>query len=249
MTEAEHSRDGPGPASKFAATHWSVVLTLAQRNAPEFAAAFAKLCRAYWYPFYAHIRQRGHSPEDAQDLTQSFFLHLLVRKPFAGLDPSKGRFRSFLLAALNLFLADQRDRQRALKRGGDREFVSLDAREAEARYGLEPRDERSPDRLFERRWALALLDQVLVRLEQDYAASDRAELFQRLKPFLVEGAHAGSWSEVAGELGLTEGAVKKAVQRLRQRYGLLFREEIAHTLGDPAEVEEELRYLREVLSR
>lgn len=249
MSEPGNSGDGRDSSGKFTATHWSVVLALGQKNAPEFAAAFDKLCRAYWYPLYAHIRQRGHSPEDAQDLTQSFLLHLLTHKPFAGLHPSKGRFRSFLLAALNLFLADQRDRQRALKRGGGRELLSLDARAAETRYGLELVDDRSPDRLFERRWALALLDQVLVRLEQDYAETGRADLFRHLKPFLVEGAHTRTWAEVAGELGLTEAAVKKAAQRLRQRYGLLFREEIAHTLADPAEVEDELRYLREVMSR
>jgi RNA polymerase sigma-70 factor (ECF subfamily) len=249
MKEVESSHGGRGSSARFAATHWSVVLALGQGDAPEFAAAFEKLCRAYWYPLYAHIRQRGHPPEDAQDLTQSYFLHLLVRKPFTGLNPSKGRFRSFLLAALNLFLADQRDHQRALKRGGGREILSIDAREAEARYGSDPADDCSPDRLFERRWALALLDRVLVRLEQDYAATGRAELFRHLKPFLVEGALARTWTEVAAELGLTVEAVKKAAQRLRHRYGLLFREEIAHTLADPAEVEDELRYLRQVMSR
>ena len=249
MVEAENNKGIPDSSYKFTATHWSIVLDLGQGDAPEFAAAFERLCRAYWYPLYAHIRQRGRSPEDAQDLTQSFFLHLLVRKPFTDLNPGKGRFRSFLLAALNLFLADQRDHQRALKRGGGREIVSIDAREAEARYGSEPVDGRSPDRLFEHRWALALLDQVLVRLEQDYAGTGRAELFRHLKPFLVEGALTRTWGEVAGELGLTEDAVKKAAQRLRHRYGRLFRDEIAHTLADPAEVEDELRYLREVMTR
>lgn len=249
MVGDENSSDRPVASYQFTTTQWSAVLNLGQGDTPEFAPAFEKLARGYWYPLYAHIRQHGHSPEDAQDLTQGFFLHLLERKPFAGLHPSKGRFRSFLLAALDLFLADQRDRQQARKRGGGRELISLDAREAESRYGLEPVDDRSPDRLFERRWALALLDQVLIRLEQDYTRTGRAELFQHLKPFLVEGALTRTWAEVAGALGLTEDAVKKAAQRLRQRYGLLFREEIAHTLADPAEVEDELRYLRDVLSR
>lgn len=249
MVGAENSSDSPVGSFKFTTTHWSVVANLAQRDTPEFTTAFESLCRAYWYPLYAHIRQRGHSPTDAQDLTQDFFLHLLERKPFASLRADRGRFRSFLLAALDFFLADVRDRQCAQKRGGGREFISFDATEAEARYGMEPQDDHSPDRLFERRWALALLDQVLARLQQDYAESGRAELFRQLEPFLVEGAQARPWAEVAAELGLTEEAVKKAVQRLRQRYGRLFREQIAHTLADPAEVEDELRYLREVLSR
>jgi RNA polymerase sigma-70 factor (ECF subfamily) len=248
MVGAENSSDGPVGSFKFTTTHWSVVANLAQRDTPEFTMAFENLCRAYWYPLYAHVRQRGHPPPEAQDLTQGFFLHLLERKPFLGLHPAKGRFRSFLLAAVDLFLADQRARQCAQKRGGGRELLPLDATEAEARYRLEPTDDRSPDRLFERRWALALLDQVLVRLQQEYAASGRAELFRQLEPFLVEGAQARPWGDVASELGLTEDAVKKAVQRLRHRYGLLFREEVAQTLADPAEIEDELRHLREVLS-
>jgi DNA-directed RNA polymerase specialized sigma24 family protein len=248
MAGAERSSNRRASACKFEATHWSVVLALGQGDSTAFTTAFEELCSAYWYPLYAHIRQRGHSSQDAQDLTQGFFLHLLVRKPFTGLDPSKGRFRSFLLAALKLFLADQRDHQRALKRGGGCEIVSIDAPAAEARYGLEPVDNRSPDRLFEQRWALALLDRVLVRLEQDYADTDRTALFRHLRPFLVEGGRIQTCAAVAGELGLTEEAVKKAVQRMRWRYGRLFREEIAHTVADPAEVEEELRYLRQVMA-
>jgi RNA polymerase sigma factor (sigma-70 family) len=240
---SETSWAGP---RQFTTTHWSVVLAAQAGDAPECGLALERLCRAYWYPLYAHIRRRGHSPEDAQDLTQGFFLHLIERKPFGGLHPDKGRFRSFLLAALNYYLADERDRQHAQKRGGGREYISLDATAAEARYRLEPVDEDSPDRLFERHWALALLDQVLVRLEQDYAGSDRAEWFRHLEPFLVEGSRTRSYAEVAGDLSTTEEAVKKAVQRLRQRYGRLFREEIAHTLADPTEVEDELRHLREI---
>lgn len=248
MVGVENSGGSEAGVGTFAATHWSVVLALGQEDSPKFTAAFEKLCRAYWYPLYAHIRQRGHSPEDAQDLTQSFFLHLLERRPFAGLHPSKGRFRSFLLAALKFFLADQRDHRLALKRGGGREVVSIDAREAEARYGLESVDSRSPDRLFERRWALALLEQVTAHLASHYADNGQAELFRHLEPFLVEGTCAKSYAAVGDELHLSEAAVSKAVQRLRHRYGQLFREEIAHTLANPAEVEDELRHLREVIS-
>jgi RNA polymerase sigma factor (sigma-70 family) len=249
MMVVEEAIPGWSGPRQFTTTHWSVVLAAAQGETPESAAALERLCRTYWYPLYAHIRRRGRSPEDAQDLTQGFFRHLLERKPFARLHPDKGRFRSFLLAALNYFLADEHDRQNAQKRGGGREIISLDAAEAEARYRLEPTDDRSPDRLFERHWALALLDQVLARLEQDYRATGRDGLFQHLKPFLVEGGRTRPYAEVATDLGLTEEAVKKAVQRLRKRYGLLFREEIAHTLADPAEVEDELRFLSEVMSR
>jgi len=145
-----------GPAT-FATTHWSVVLAAGQRDSPLARAALEKLCRTYWYPLYAYIRRRGCAPEDAQDLTQAFLLHLLQRNPFSSLDQSQGRFRSFLLAALNYFLADQRDRARAEKRGGGRPTLSFDALDAEARYRLEPADQRTPEKLFERRWALTLL--------------------------------------------------------------------------------------------
>ncbi len=247
MRAAENNREDTGREAKFTTTHWSVVLT-AQGDTPASAAALEQLCRAYWYPLYAHVRHQGYSPEDAQDLTQSFFLHLLLRKPFAGVHPEKGRFRSFLLAALTHFLADQRDHDLAQKRGGGRAVVSMDADGAEARYWQEPVDDRSPARLFERRWAVALLEQVLLHLEQDYTETGRAEVFQHLKPFLVEGSKAKSYAAVAAETGLSEEAVKKAVQRLRWRYGRLFREEVAHTVADPAEVEQELCYLRQVMT-
>lgn len=245
---AEHTSESQRGATRFTATHWSVVLGLGQGDAAQFTDAFETLCRTYWYPLYAHVRHHGHSPEDAEDLTQAFFLHLLEHRPFASLNPSKGRFRSFLLGALKRFLADQRDRASAVKRGGGRPCLSLDAGEAEARYRREPVDNQSPDHLFERRWAVALLDRVMDDLAADYAETGRAELFRRLKPFLVEGAHNEPYAAVADELHLPEAAVSKAVQRLRRRYGRLFREEIAHTLADPAGVEDELRHLRAVIS-
>ncbi len=249
MRDAQQSAERSLSSGRFTTTHWSVVLAAAQGDTPAAAAALEHLCQTYWYPLYAHIRHRGYLPEDAEDLTQGFFVHLLVRKPFAGVDPEKGRFRSFLLAALNLFLAEARDFQQALKRGGGRALLSLDAAEAESRYRLEPLDERSPDRLFERRWALAVLERVLARLEEHYTGTGRGDLFRQLKPFLVEGGRTRAYAEVGAELGLTAHAVRKAVQRLRQRYGRLFREEIAQTVADPAEAEEELRFLREVMSR
>ncbi|MEK7677774.1 MAG: sigma-70 family RNA polymerase sigma factor [Verrucomicrobiota bacterium] len=173
---------------------------------------------------------------------------MLERKSFARVDRSKGRFRSFLLAGLNYFLADQRDHDRAQKRGGGLPVPSFDAQAAEQRYRLEPVDDRSPDRLFERRWALALLDQVLARLEQEFRENHQVERFQRLRVFLVAGTGRETHAEVAAELGMTTEAVKKAVHRLRHRYHKLFRQEIARTVADPAEVEEELRHLCAVMA-
>jgi len=231
----------------FATTHWSVVLAAGRNNTPQAIEALEKLCRTYWYPLYAYLRRRGCSEHDAQDLTQGFFAHLLERRSIQGVEREKGKFRSFLLASLNYFLADERDRASAQKRGGGREAISLDAQEAEQRYRLETVEERSPDRLFERRWAMTLLDQVLTRLAREFTDAGKGELFDRLQPFLVEGTGDNTYGEIAQEVGTTEEALKKAVQRMRRRYHLLFREEIAQTVASPDEVEEELRHLRSVL--
>ena len=238
--------DGTGHGV-FATTHWSVVLTASQADSPQAAEALETLCRTYWYALYAHVRRRGHGHEDAQDATQAFLLQLLERKSFARVDQSKGRFRSFLLAGLNYFLADQRDRATAQKRGGGRPILSFDAPTAEQRYRLEPVDSLSPDKAFDRQWALVLLDQVLARLEQEFRRANKAELFERLRPFLVAGEGPETYADAAPELGMTEEAFKKAVQRLRRRYHELFREEIAQTLSDPAGVEDELRHLCAVM--
>jgi RNA polymerase sigma-70 factor (ECF subfamily) len=231
----------------FATTHWSVVLAARATDSSQAAAALEKLCRTYWYPLYAYLRRRGHGEHDAQDLTQGFFAHLFERDWLQSVAREKGRFRSFLLAALNYFLADQRDRAHAQKRGGGRPIISFDAHEAEERYRLEPVDERSPDKLFERRWAMTLLDQVLARLAQEFSDADKRDLFNRLQPFLVEGTGEKTYAEIAHAGGMTEEALKKAVQRMRGRYHQLFREEIAQTVASPEEVEEELRHLCTVL--
>lgn len=243
--------DSPGdavePSAKvsglFATTHWSVVLAAGQAGSTRSSEALQNLCRTYWHPLYAYVRRRGYGIEDAQDLTQGFLAQLLERQSFVRVDPGKGRFRSFLLAALNYYLADERDRARAQKRGGGQPHLSFDAQTAEQRYRLESADSLSPDEVFERQWALALLDQVLVRLEQEFRAADKAALFQRLRGFLVAGTAEESYADAAAELGMTGQAVKKAVHRLRHRYSELFREEIAHTVGTPAEVDEEIRHL------
>jgi RNA polymerase sigma-70 factor (ECF subfamily) len=226
----------------FATTRWTLVLAARDRAAPEAGQALAELCRLYWYPLYAYVRGRGHPHDRAQDLTQEFFARLLEKDALAAVEQDKGRFRSFLLAACRHFLANQHDHDQAQKRGGGRQALSIDFRDADGRYTHEPAHGETPERLFERRWALALLDQVLTRLRGDYEASGKGRLFEGLKGRLTGDAGA-SHARAAAELGLSEGAVKVAVHRLRKRYRELLREEIAQTLDDPGQVEDEIRAL------
>ena len=237
----------PG-ADYFATTHWSVVLSAQRHDSTRAQAALSVLCQAYWYPLYAFVRRQGHGPEDAQDLTQEFFARLLARNYLADVQREKGRFRSFLLAALKHFLANEWDRARAAKRGGGQLLVSLDDSEAENRYRLEPADAMSADKIFERRWALTLLEQVLRRLRDDYAAGGKVVMFEELKPSLVGSSQSAPYAELAGRLKMSEGAVKVAVHRLRQRYRELLREEIAQTVAVPGEVEDEIRHIITILS-
>jgi RNA polymerase sigma factor (sigma-70 family) len=211
--------------------------------------ALNQLCRTYWYPLYAFIRRKGHSPHDAQDLTQAFFARLLEKNYVAQADRERGQFRTYLLAALTHFLADEWDKARRLKRGGGREFVSFDTASAEERYRLEPIDQLDAAKLYERRWVMTLFDQVLARLEQEFRDSDRGKLFDCLKSSLLADSDSPSYAELGGRLGLKEDAVKQAVHRMRRRYRELFREEIAHTVAGPGEVEDELKHLFAVLSR
>ncbi len=220
------------------------MLASADQDSPQARAALEQLCRTYWYPLYCYIRRRGYSHEDAQDLTQGFLLRWLEQKSFARADATKGRLRSFLLAGLDHFLSDQWDRASAQKRGGGLPPLSFtDTQAADERYRLEPVDERSPERLFERRWALTLLDQVLTRAEQEFREAGKAGLFEHLRAYLIAGTGEESYAEVGTKLGMSREAVKKAVQRMRRRYYELFREEVARTVADAGEVEEELRYL------
>jgi len=235
-------------AAVFATTHWSVVLAAGQSADKQASEALEQLCRAYWYPLYAYVRREGYNPTDAQDLTQGFFARLLAHDSLAQVGPQKGKFRSFLLAALRHFLSDQRDRARAVKRGGGAEVLSLDAQEAEERYRLEPVDRLDAERMYERRWALTLLERALTRLRDETAAAGKVDAFEALKDF-VAGENDISCAEAAAQLGLTESAVKSAVHRLRQRYRELVREEVAHTVDDPAEIDAELRYLITVMSQ
>jgi RNA polymerase sigma factor (sigma-70 family) len=232
-------------AAIFATTHWSVVLAAGQSTDAQASEALEQLCRTYWYPLYASVRRRGYSPEDAQDLTQDFLTRLLATHALGTVHPAKGRFRSFLLASLNHFLANEWDKARAQKRGGGQTVISLDA--AETRYRAEPSEGLSPERIFERHWALTLLAQVTARLREDYHTAGKGEVFEALQVYLAGEKGLAPYRETAGQLGLNVDALKKAVERLRRRYGELLREEIAHTVSGAVELDEEIRYLRTVL--
>jgi RNA polymerase sigma-70 factor (ECF subfamily) len=232
-----------GEGAGFAATRWTVVLAAGQKSGPARQLALEELAQAYWFPLYAYVRRQGRSAAEAEDLTQGFFARLLEKKSLAAADPEKGKFRSFLLASLKNFLANEWDKSVSLKRGGGRPLIALDALGAEARYALEPADDLTPERLFERRWALAVLDQVLVRLEKEYRDRQAAEVFEALKGCLAAESDTSAYAAVGRRLGMTEGAVKVAAHRLRKRYRDLLREEIAQTVATADLVDEEIRYL------
>jgi RNA polymerase sigma-70 factor (ECF subfamily) len=219
-----------------------MVLCASESRSPEARQALAQLCENYWFPLYAFVRRTGRPAEDAQDLTQEFFAHLLTKRLFAKADRQKGRFRSFLLATLKHFLADQDDRKRAQKRGGGRKVISFDGLDAETRYRLEPATELTPEKLFEKQWALSLLAQVLMRLRDEMAAEGKSSLFDALKDTL-NGSRTMPYSAIGDEMRMSEGAVKVAAHRLRRRYRSLLREEIAQTVASPAEIKDEIRYL------
>lgn len=248
----ESDDDLPGeirPRPVFATTHWSVVLKAGRSDTVNAQAALEHLCRDYWYPLYAYVRRRGHSPQDAQDLTQAFFARLLERHWIGDADPGRGRFRTFLLTALSRFLSDEWDRMRAQKRGGGIWHVPLQIGMAETRYGHEPVDDSTPEQCYERRWALTLLDNVLRRLRDEYESEGRGPLFDGLSASLLGRGESVAYAELGGRLGMNEGAVKVAAHRLRKRYRQLLHREIAQTVAGSGEVEEELRHLLTVLSR
>lgn len=227
----------------FATTRWSLVLTAADATSGPGTAALEQLCRSYWYPLYAYVRRMGRSHQDAQDLVQGFFAACLHHGYLRSADRGKGRFRSFLLIALKRYLANQWDREQALKRGGDRTVISLDSLTAEQRYALEPVDRLTADQLYDRRWATTLLDQVLVRLREEETAAGRLERFEMLKEFLTAGSRGTPMADLAARLGTSEGALKVAAHRLRQRYRALLLEEIADTVASSQDVDAERRHL------
>lgn len=246
--------DGPdaGEASArnatFATTHWSVVLAAGQGAPPRAGEALETLCRAYWYPLYAYVRHRGHGAEDAQDLTQDFFARWLRPGFLRNVEPEKGRFRSFLLACLNHFLSDERDRTQAAKRGRGRPPISLDSDLAERRFREVAADGLTPEIAYERHWAATLLERAQTRLAEEYAAQGKTELLHRLEEFPLGERGESSFRDGAVRLGFTESALKSAVHRMRRRYREMVREEVAHTVDDPAEVQDEIRHLIEVVS-
>jgi RNA polymerase sigma factor (sigma-70 family) len=225
---------------RFMTTHWSVVLAAADASSPDSDRALATLCETYWYPLYAFVRRQGHAAHEAEDLTQEFFARILEKQYLEGVGPEKGRFRTFLLVCLRRFLANEWDRKRAVKRGGGRAPLSIDFAGADARYRLEPSHHLTAERLFERRWALTLLEQVLAGLAQEMQRSGKGELFDALKVYLTASSSAPPHAEAGKRLNMTEGAVKVAVHRLRGRYRQLLRDEIAKTVGEEADVEEEI---------
>ena len=221
----------------------------AQSQAQGGPSALAELCRLYWYPLYIFARRRGHSPEDAQDLTQGFFLHLLERRALTGVDRLKGKFRSFLLASFQNHLSDVGDRARSYKRGGDKEFVQLDAEEAEERYRREPVEFLTAEKIFDARWAMTVLGEALKRLRQEYVTAGKTSTFEALRVFLDPNSSTAppSYDEVANRLELSTGGVKTLIHRLRKRYTALLKEEVGRTVSDPSEIDEEIHALCEAV--
>jgi len=232
----------------FATTRWSVVQAAGDKADSQSAAALQTLCQSYWYPLYAYVRQKGYGPQDAEDLTQSFFIHLLEKDRLGRLTRDKGKFRSFLLTALNHFLVDQWKRASAQKRGGEHQIFRLDREEAEARFLQEPVDTTTAERLYEQNWAVTLLNTVFAQLQQEQADKGKAEQFEHLKFCLTGQRSAVPYAELAETMKLSQAALKVLVHRLRQRYRELLRQEVAHTVSGPDEVEEEMQYLRQILS-
>jgi len=236
------------PEARFLTTHWTEVLAAGRNDTTRARMALAQLCETYWYPLYVYVRRRGHALHDAQDLTQEFFARLLAHNWLARADHAKGRFRTFLLTAMERFLANEWDKVRAQKRGGGQQFVPVQFDTAETRYGIEPADGRTPEQAFERRWALTLLDSVLQQLEAEFRAQGKAELFAALQPCLVGDRERLPYQELARQSGLSEGALRVAVHRLRGRYRELLRAEIANTVASAEEVDAEMRHLFNVLA-
>jgi|ERR1022692_180772 RNA polymerase sigma-70 factor (ECF subfamily) len=239
----DDSNFADGKVNAFSTTHWSVVLGAGQDNLAAASVALERLCRIYWYPIYAFIRRRGSNQHDAEDLTQGFFAQLLEKETLKKADRQKGKFRTFMLAALTNFLNNEWDKQQTLKRGGKIQIISLDETKAEELYSREPIESLTPEGLFERRWALTLVQRVFAKLKQEYATANKLKLFEKLEHGLTREATQDVCAEWAAALAMSEGAVKVSLHRLRRRYGELLRGEIAHTVATPEELDEEIRHL------
>ena len=232
----------------FATTHWSVVLAAGRSPSPKSASALEELCRNYWYPLYAYVRRRGQPPHDAEDLTQDFFARLLEKNDLARVGPEKGKFRSFLLTSMNHFLANEWDRARALKRGGGRSFISLNDSSAEVRYSAEPASEWTPEKVFDHRWAVTLLEHALAKLREEYLREKKSSHFNLLKAFLAAEGEQTAYANAAAQLGVNARSIPVLVHRLRKRYRQLIRAEAAQTVSAPEEIDAEMKYLLATLS-
>jgi len=232
----------------FRTTHWSLVALAGEADSPQATAALEKLCQTYWLPLYSYIRRQGYGPHDAQDLAQGFFARLLRMKSLASVGPQKGKFRTFLLAGLNHFLSDERDHARAEKRGGGKNLISLDATSAEERYLEVPAPELTPEKLFDRRWALTVMEQALGRLRKEYGTAGNAALFEQLRGFLSREAGPGEYESSGQKLGISPGGMAVAVHRLRRRYRECVRFELSQTVTSREDLELEMKYLFEALT-
>ena len=233
----------PSDTSRFATTHWSVVLAAGDSASPEHEQALSRLCQTYWFPLYAYLRRRGHDRHQAEDLTQAFFVQMLEKKYLRQISPKPGKFRSFLLTALKHYLANEYDRDQAQKRGGGRKLLSLDFKNAEDRYILEPSHQLSAEKLYEKSWAITLLKQTMDRLETELASANKQKYFDYLKVYLGAETCSIPYRDVATKLGVTEGVVKVSVHRLRKRCRELLRDEIAQTVTSFDQIDEELHHL------
>jgi RNA polymerase sigma-70 factor (ECF subfamily) len=247
MTRAQPEPLYDGAHGSFVTTHWNTVLAAGATSSTRAAEALERLCRTYWFPLYAFVRRKGYGPHEAEDLTQGFFARFLEKRYLDDVAPEKGKFRTFLLCSLNHFLANEWDKSQRLKRGGDRTFLPLETTHAEERYHLESEAE-TPEQAFDRRWAEAMLEVVLARLRAEFDETSKPSRFDELKPFLLGEPEAGSYAAVASRLQISEQGVKSAVHRLRRRFRDLFREEIAHTVSTRTAIDEELRYLVELMA-
>ncbi len=243
MPGSTDTNSTPADTSRFATTHWSVVLAAGSCSSLQYEQALSNLCHVYWFPLYSYLRRRGCDSHQAEDCTQAFFTRLLEKNTLRRADRNRGRFRSFLLTSLKNFLSDEWDRARSQKRGGDKRILSLDAVAAETRYTLEPADRLSPDKLFERSWALAVLKQAMDQLKKESMTAGKMPLFDHLKNLLTSKTETVSYRSVAAKLDMSEDAVKAAVYRLRKRYRELVREEIAQTVATEEQLEEEIKGL------
>ena len=243
-----NQNDNSARLGQFGSTRWSVVLEAAHHSSPDSRRALETLCLTYWYPLYAYVRRRGYDLHEAQDLTQEFFARLVEKDVVDAADPSRGRFRSFLLTSLSNFLANEWDKQHAQKRGGDHLVIPLDFGAGDSRYSNEPASGLTPERLFDREWAISLLDHVMAQLRQEFIDTGKKPQFDCLKEFIAGRNPNTSFADAAQTLGISESAAMTAASRLRKRYRALLWAEIANTLADPSETEDELRSIVKILS-